>query len=114
VNVLRGKCRLRVFENRVLRIMFSPERDRVTREWRKLQNKQLNDQYSLPNIFRVIKSRRMGCVGHVSHTRMRRGVYMFMVGDPEGKRPFGISRRRWEENIKMHSKEVGCEGVDWI
>jgi hypothetical protein len=46
--------------------------------------------------------------------RKRRGVYRFMVGNPESKRPFGISMHRWEENIKMDLQEVGCEGMDWI
>ena len=44
----------------------------------------------------------------------KRGVYRVLVGKPEGKRPLGRPRRRWEENIKMELQEVGCEGVDWI
>ena len=56
---LREKGRLRVFENRVLRKVFGPKRDEVTWEWRKLHNEELNDLYSLPNIVRVVKSRRM-------------------------------------------------------
>ena len=51
---LREECRLRVFENRVLRRVFGPKRDEVTREWRKLHNEELNDWYSSPNIIRVI------------------------------------------------------------
>jgi hypothetical protein len=54
---LREECRLRVFENRVLRKVFGPKRDDVTGEWRKLHNEELNDLYSLPNIVRVVKSR---------------------------------------------------------
>ena len=53
--ILREERRLRVFENRVLRGIFGPNRDGVTREWRKLHNEELNDQYSSPNIVRVIK-----------------------------------------------------------
>ena len=56
---LRGEHRLRVFENRVLRRIIGPKRNRVTGEWRKLHNEELNDLYSSPNIVRVIKSRRM-------------------------------------------------------
>ena len=63
---LREKRRLRVFENRVLRRIFGPKRDKVTGEWRKLHNEELNILYSLPNIVRVIKSRRMRWAGHVA------------------------------------------------
>jgi hypothetical protein len=62
---LREKRRVRVFENRVLRRVFGPKRDKVTGEWRKLHNEELNDMYSLPNIVRVVKSRRMRWAGHV-------------------------------------------------
>ena len=44
----------------------------------------------------------------------RRGVYRVLVGKPEGKRPVGRPRRRWEDNIKMELQEVGCGGMDWI
>ena len=92
---------LEVFESKVLRRIFGPKRDEVTREWRKLHNEMSNDLYSLPNIVRVIKSRRMKWAGHVAHTGERRGVYRVLVGKPEGKRPLARSRRRWKENIKM-------------
>jgi len=88
------ECRLRVFENRVLRRIFGPDRDEVTREWRKLHNEELNDLYSSPNIVRVIKSRRMRWVGHVAHMGERRGIYRVLVGKPEGKRPHGRPRHR--------------------
>jgi hypothetical protein len=52
------ECRLRVFENRVLRRTFGPKRDEATEEWRKLHNEELHDLYSSPTIVRVIKSRR--------------------------------------------------------
>jgi len=64
--MLRGECRLMVFENRVPRRLFGPKRDEVTGEWRKLHSEELNDLYCSPNIVRVIKLRRMGWAGHVA------------------------------------------------
>ena len=93
--------RLRVFENRVLRRIFGPKRGGVTGEWRKLHNEELNDLYSSPNIVHVIKSRRMRWAGHVARVGEGRGVHKVLVGKPEGKRPLGRLRRRWEDNIKM-------------
>jgi hypothetical protein len=69
---LREERRLRVFENKVLRRIFGPRRDEVTEEWRKLHNEELNDQYSSPNIVRVIKSRLMRWAGHVPRMGERR------------------------------------------
>jgi len=63
---LREERGLRVFENRVLRRIFGPRRDEVTRVWRKLHNDELNDLYSSPNIIRVIKSRIIIWAGHVA------------------------------------------------
>jgi hypothetical protein len=78
----------------VLRRVFGPKRDEVIGELRKLHNEELSDLYSLPNIVRVVKSRRMRWVGHVAHMGEGRGVYRVLVGKPEGKRPLGILRRR--------------------
>ena len=61
----------------------------------------LNDLYCSPNIVRVIKLRIMRWAGHVARIEERRGVYMVLVGKPEGMRPLGRPRRRWEDNIKM-------------
>jgi len=69
--------------------IFVPKRDEVTGEWRKLHNEELNDLYSSPNIFRVIKSGRMRWAGHVARMGERRDVYRVLMGKPEGKRPFG-------------------------
>ena len=63
---------------------------------------------------RVIKSRKMRWAGHIARLGEGRGVYRVLVGKPEGKRPLGRPRRRWEDNIKMDLQEVGCGGMDWI
>jgi hypothetical protein len=111
---LREERRLGVFENRVLRKVFGPKRDEVTGEWRKLHNKELNDLYSLPNIVRVVKSRRMRWAGHVACMGEDRGVHRVLVGKPEEKRPLGRPRCRWEDNIKMDLQEVGGGRGDWM
>ena len=78
-----------MFENRVLRRIFGPKREEVTGEWRKLHNEELRDLYSLPNIVRVVKSRRMRWAGHVARMGEGRGVHSVLVVKPEGKRPLG-------------------------
>jgi hypothetical protein len=90
------------------------KRDKVTWEWGKLHNEKLNDLYSSPNIVRVIKTRRMKWKGHVARMGERRGNYRVLMVKPEGKRPLGTPRHRWEDNINMDLQEVGCGGVDWI
>jgi len=105
--------RLRVFENRVLRRIFGPKGDEVIREWRKLHNEELN-LYHSPNCFRVMKSRRISCEGYVTRMGERKGIYRVLVGKPEGKRPLGRHRRRWEDNIKIDLQEAGFRVMDWI
>ena len=78
---LREGCRLRLFENRVLRRIFGSKRDKVTGEWRKLHNEELNDLYS-PNTLRVIKSIRIRWARHVARMEERRGVYRILVEKP--------------------------------
>jgi hypothetical protein len=96
---------MRVVENRVLRRVFGPKRDEVTGEWRKL-HEELNDPYSLPNIVRVVKLRRMRWAGYVARMGEERGVHRVLVGKPEGKRPLGRPRRGWEDNIKMDLRRL--------
>ena len=111
---LREGRKLRVFENMVLRRIFGPRSDEVTGEWRRLDNEELNDLYSSPNIVRLIKSRRMRWAGHVARMGEERGVYRVLVGKPEGKKPLGSPRPRWVDNTRMDLLEVRCEYVDWI
>jgi hypothetical protein len=111
---LREELRSRGFENRVLRRVFGPKRYEVTGEWRKLHNGELHDLYSSPSIVRMMNSRRMRWAGHVAWMGEERGVYRVLVGKPEGKRPLGRPRHRWEDYIKMDLQEVGCGDMDWI
>ena len=111
---LRDERRLRVFDNRVLRRVFGPKRDEVTGEWRKLHNEELSDLYSLPNIVRVVKSRRMRWAGHVARMGKGRGVHRVLVGKPEGKRTLedpdvdGRIILRW-----IFRKWEGVVGTGW-
>jgi hypothetical protein len=105
--------RLRVFKNRVLRKISGPKREEDG-SWRKMHNDELHNLYSLLNIVRVIKSRRMRWAGHVAHMGEGRGVYRALGGRPKGKRPLGRPRHRWEDNIKMDLRETGIDGANWI
>jgi len=104
---LREERTLRVFENRVLRRIFGLRRDEVREERRKLHNEELNNLFSSPNTFQVIKSRRMRWAGHVALMGERKVVYSFLVGKCEERRPLGRLRCRWEDNIKMDLQDVG-------
>ena len=103
---------MRVFENRVLRRIFGPRRDKVRGDWGKLLNEELNDLYCTSKIVRGIKWRRMRWAGHVARMGERTGVYRVLVEKPDGKSPLGRPRRRWEQNTEMDLQEVGCEGMD--
>jgi len=108
--------RLRVFENRVLRI-FGPKRDDIMGEWRKLQNEELNDLYSSPNTVWVIKSRRMRWAGHVARMGEGRGITGFWWGNL-GERDHwgdpGIDRRiilrwiirKWDVGVRTGSSRL--------
>jgi hypothetical protein len=80
--------------------------------WRKLHNDELHNLYSSPNIVKVITSRTMRWAGHVASIGEGRGVYRVLVGRPEGKRPVGRPRLRWEDNIKMGLREIWNDGVN--
>jgi hypothetical protein len=86
----------------------------VTGGWRKLYNEELHGLYSSLSIIRVIKARRMRWVGHMARMGKVRDAYNILVGKPEGRRPLGSPRCRWEDNIKMDITEIGFGDVDWI
>ena len=100
----REECRLRVFENRILRRIFKPNENG---EWRRLHNEELHSFYRSPNIVRVIKSRRLRCAGHVARKEEDRSAFKILTGKPTGKRHLGRPRHRWEDNIKMDLKGIG-------
>jgi hypothetical protein len=104
---LREECRLRVFENRVLRTIFGPKRDEVTAEWRRLHNEELHALYSSPIIIRVIKSRRLKWAGHITLLVDRRNACRVLVGKHIRRRPLERPRHRWEDNSKTDLREVG-------
>jgi hypothetical protein len=106
---LREEGRLWVFENRVLRRIIGPMRDKVTGEWRKILNEEL-----MICAVGVIKSRRIRLAGHVTRMEERRGVYRVLVRKLEGKRQLGKPRRRCENSNKMDVQEVGYGCMDWI
>jgi hypothetical protein len=112
---VREEHKLRVFENRVLRRIFGPKRDRVMGGWRKLHNEELHDLYCSPSIIRIIKSRRMRWTGHVALMGEKRNVYRLLVGKQEGKRSLGRSRRGWIDKIKidLFRDRIECCGLDW-
>jgi hypothetical protein len=126
---LREEHRLRVVENKMLRRIFGQKRNQMIGGWRKLQNKELHDLYSLPGIIIIIKSMRMRWVGHVVRNGEKRNAYIrfdvstavtmknayrLLVGNPEGKIPLGRPRCRRLDNINMDIVEIGLGGVDWI
>jgi hypothetical protein len=110
--ILGEEHRLRVFENRVLRKIYGPKgRKTDCGENCIMMN---FTACSSPNIVRVIKSRRMRWAGHVARMGEGRGVYRVLVWRPEGKRPLGRPRRRWEDKIKMDLMKMGIDGANWI
>jgi hypothetical protein len=100
-----------VFKDRVLRRIFGPKRDEVTVDWRKLHNEERHNLYSSPDIIRQVKSRRMRWAGHVARMGEDRKEYKVLVGKPEGKRPLGRPRRRWEDEIRTHLREIGLDST---
>jgi hypothetical protein len=109
---LRDVCRLKLSENRVLRRIFGPKRGKVSGEWRKLHNEELNDLYSSLHIVRVIKLRRIRWAGHVECIG-ERCIEGFWWGNLRGRDHLEDPAIDGK-NIKMYLKEMGCGGMDWI
>ena len=109
---LREEHRLRVLQNKVLRKTFGAKIDYITWEWRKLHNDELNALCSSPNIIRNLKLRRLRWAGPVARMEQTRNACRVLVGKPEGKRPLGTPRHRWEDSIKMNLREVDCDPGD--
>jgi hypothetical protein len=80
----------------------------------KLHSEELHNLYSSSDIIRQAKSRQMRWAGHVARMGEERKLYKVLVGKPEGKRPLGRPRYRWEDGIRMDLREIGLGGVDWI
>ena len=109
---LRKECRLRVFQNRILRRIFGPKMDE-NGEWRRL-HKELHSLYHLVNIVKVIKSRRLRWAGHVAKREEGRSAFKILTGKPTGKRPLGRPRHRWADNIRIDLKEIGINTINWV
>jgi hypothetical protein len=86
----------------------------MTGGWTELHNEELHNLYSSPSTIRMIKSRMMRWAEHVARKEEKRNAYRLLVGKPEGKRPLGRQRRRWEDNIKMDLGKKGFGGSDCI
>jgi hypothetical protein len=104
---LREELRLRVFRNRVLRRIFGPERDEIIREWRRIHNEELNDLYSSPNIFQLVKSSIMKWAEHVTgmgRVEEHAGFWQGNLGegenledpDVDGRVPLKWMFRKWD------------------
>ena len=106
--------KLRVFENKILRKIYGPKRDEMTGEWRRLHNEELHGLYDSPDVVKIMKSRRLRWAGHVARMGEKRRLYSTLVGKPEGKRPLGRPRRRWEDNIRRDLREVGVCDENWL
>jgi hypothetical protein len=101
-----------VFENRVLRRIFGPKRDEVSRGWRKLNNEELRHSYSSASIIRISKLRRMRWTGYVAPMGWMRNACRILVRKSKGKRPVGRQRGMWMDNIKIDRREIEWNDMD--
>jgi hypothetical protein len=87
-----------VFEKRVLWRVFGFKGVEMAGGWRGLHNEELHNMYASENIIRLMKSRKIRWVGRVERMEGMRNAYKILIGKPEGRRPLGRHRRRWEDN----------------
>jgi hypothetical protein len=111
---LREAHRLRMFENRVLRKIFGPQRDEVIGGWRKLHNEELHNLYCSLSIILMIKSRRTRSAWHAARMWIKRNEYRILVGNPEENKPVGRPRLRRVDNIKMDLRGIAWSDIKWI
>jgi hypothetical protein len=96
----------------VVRRIVGPKRDETVEASRKLHNEVLHNLYSSPSTIRMTKSRRIRWVGNVARTREeKKNAHRILVGKPEGKRPLGRSKRRWEDIIEIDLREIEWCGM---
>ena len=86
----------------------------MTGEWRRLHNEELHGLYDSPDVVKIMKSRRLRWAGHVARMGEKRRLYSILVGRPDGRRPLGRPRRRWEDNIRRDLREVGVCDENWL
>jgi len=83
-------------------------------EWRRLHNEELHGLYDSPDVMKIMKSRRLRWAGNVARTEGRRRLYSIAIGRPDGRRPLGRPRRRWEDNIRRDLREVAVRYENWL
>ena len=111
-SALRKERRLRKFENRALRRIFGLNDNG---DWRRLHNEEIHSLYTVQrNIVRTIKSRRLRWAGHVARMEGCRSAFKILTGKPTGKKPLGMPRRRWQDNIWIDLDEIGINAGNWV
>jgi hypothetical protein len=106
------KYRLRVFDNKVLRRIFGPTRDKLTGEWIGLNNEELNDVYCSQKYYSGLQPRRMRLAGHVATMGERRVACRVLVGKSDCRRPRERARSRREDDIETDIQNIERKGMD--
>ena len=112
ISYIKGRHRLRIFENSILRQIFGVKRNE-NGEWRRLHNLELHNLYHLHNVVRVIKYRSRWA-GHVARKEGGTSALKILTDKPTENRPLGMTRRRWEENITMELKQIVVNTRNWV